>query len=177
VDSGQAPGGGPGGPAAPGAEVYQGLRAQILNLDPASAGLQQAPAHPALWGALVETGYSRATATLVTLADGTTSLYLSTGGGIIGGGFHDAVAAATQSFLTELEHHLPVFQPDPDAGLPAAGRVIIRALTYTRRLSAEASEDDLGHGRHPLSPLFYAAHRVITELRLIDEAKSSRHQP
>jgi hypothetical protein len=158
-------------PAASGEDVYQGLRAQILALDPASAGLAQGPEHHVLWGALMETGYPRGTATLVTLADGTTSLYLSTGGGIIGGGFHEAVAAATRSFLTELERHLLVLRPDPDAALPAVGRVIIRALTHTGRMSAEASEDDLGHGRHQLSAVFYAAHRVITELRLIDEAR------
>jgi len=159
------------GPAASGEEVYQGLRAQILGLDPAAAGLQQGQAHAALWGALMETGYPRGTATLVSLADGTTSLYLSTGGGIIGGGFHQAVATATRSFLEELERHLPMLQPDPDAALPAVGRVRIRALTYTGRLFAEASEDDLGYGSHQLSPVFHAAHRVITELRLIDEAR------
>jgi len=154
-----------------GEQVYQGLRAQILSLDPASAGLKQGPAQAVVWGALMETGYPRATATLVALADGTTSLYLSTGGGIIGGGFHQAVASATRSFLAELEHHLAMLRPDLHAALPATGRVIIRALTYTGRMSAEASEDDLGHCRHQLSPVFHAAHRVITELRLIDEAK------
>jgi hypothetical protein len=118
----------------------------------------------------METGYPRGTATLMALADGTTSLYLSTGGGIIGGGFHQAVAAATQSFLAELEHQLLKLRPDPSDALPATGQVIIRALTYTGRMSAEASEDDLGHGRHQLSQLFHAAHRVITELRLIEEA-------
>jgi hypothetical protein len=95
------------GPAAPGEEVYQGLRTQILDLDPASAGLAQGPQHRVVWGALTETGYPLGTATLVTLADGTTSLYLSTCGGIIGGGFADAVATATRAFLTKLERHLP----------------------------------------------------------------------
>jgi hypothetical protein len=156
---------------ASGEQVYQGLRAQILTLDPASAGLGQGPAHPVLWGALMEAGYPRGTATLVAMIDGTTSLYLSSGGGIIGGGFHQAVAAATRAFLADLQRHLPELRPDPDTALPAQGQVIIRAFTYAGRMSAEAPEDDLGHGRHPLWPVFYAAHRVITELRLIDEAK------
>jgi hypothetical protein len=162
--------------AASGEEVYQGLRAQILGLDPGSAGLAQGPEHEVLWGALMETGYPRGTATLMALADGTTSLYLSTGGGIIGGGFHDAVATAARSFISELERHLAALRPDPDAALPAVGRVIIRALTYTARMSTEASEDDLGHGRHQLSPAFHAAHRVITELRLIDEAREASYR-
>jgi len=41
-------------------------------------------------------------------------------------------------------------------------------------MSAQASEDDLGNGRHQLSPVFRAAHRVITELRLLDEARQGR---
>ena len=143
MDSGQNSGGGPRGPDASGEQVYQGLRAQILDLDPASAGLQQGPGHQVVWGALMEAGYSRGTATLVVLADGTTSLYLSTGGGIIGGGFHQAVATATRSFLAQLEHHLPLLRPDPDAAPPATGQVTIRALTYTGRMSAEASGDTL----------------------------------
>jgi ADP-ribosylglycohydrolase len=176
-DSGENSGGGLRGSAASGEQVYQGLRAQILTLDPAAAGLQPEPGHSVVWGVLMETAYPRGTATLVALADGTTSLYFSTGGGIIGGGFHQAVATATRSFLADLEDHLSMLRPDPDVTLPAAGQVIIRALTYTGRMSAEASEDDLGHGRHQLSPVFHAAHRVIAELRLVEEARSGHGSP
>jgi hypothetical protein len=156
---------------ASGEQVYQGLRTQILDLDPGTAGLPQGPGHRVLWGALMETGYLRGTATLVALADGTTSLYLSTGGGILGGGFHQSVADATRAFLAILEQHLPALHPDPDTALPAEGRVILRALTYAGRLTAEASEDELGYGRHQLSAVFHAGHRVITGLRLIEEAR------
>jgi hypothetical protein len=120
MDSERTVGREPGGPAASGEEVYRGLRAQILGLDSAGAGLRQGPGHEAVWGALMETGSPRGTASLLGLADGTTSLYLSAG-----------------------------------------------------RMSAAASEDDLGRGRHQLSPVFHAAHRVITELRLVDEARRS----
>jgi hypothetical protein len=88
MDSEQTVGREPGGPAASGEEVYRGLRAQILGLDSAGAGLRQGPGHEAVWGALMETGSPRGTASLMGLADGTTSLYLSSGGGIIGGGSH-----------------------------------------------------------------------------------------
>ena len=110
------------------------------------------------------------------LADGTTSLYVSTGSGIIGGGFHQAVADATRAFLACVEEHLAELRPDTDdAALPGTSRVIIRALTYQGRLAAEAAEDDLGHGRHSLSPVFHAGHQVITQLRIIDEARTRNH--
>jgi hypothetical protein len=41
MGNGQVSGAGPRCPAASGERVYQGLRAQILRLDPASAGLPQ----------------------------------------------------------------------------------------------------------------------------------------
>lgn len=60
--------------------VYCGLRDQILRLPAERA----AASVSGTIGALMESGYPKAVATLVTLFDGTTSLCFSTGGGIIG---------------------------------------------------------------------------------------------
>jgi len=156
-------------------EVYRGLRNQVLNLDPAEVGIERAPDGPAVWGAMIDMGMAGGTATIIGLADGTTSMYTSTGGGIIGGGFHRPVADATRTLLSCVEAHLGHLAPDDHPDLPASGRVVIRALTYHGPRSAEASEDDLGHRRHPLSPVFYAAHDVITQLRIIDERRAAAH--
>jgi hypothetical protein len=121
----------------------------------------------------MEMGYRNGAATLVALGDGTTSLYLSSGGGIIGAGAHDQVAAATQQFLAVVDDHLPLLTADVDSGVPAAGRVIIRALTGQGWSGAGAPEDDLGRGPHPLSAVFRAGHGVITELRMIAESQGT----
>ena len=110
-------------------------------------------------------------ATLVVIADGTTSLYTSTGGGIIGAGAHAAVAQAGQAWLSALEGHLELLPRTDRPGLPAAGHVVIRALTFGGERAVEAPEADLGHGRDPASPLFHAAHAVITEMRLLEESR------
>jgi hypothetical protein len=89
-----------------GADVYAGLREQILRLDPATAGMIQRPGGAIVWGALMEMGYPSGVATMVALADGTTSMYTSSGGGIIGGGGHRAVATATHAFLESVADHL-----------------------------------------------------------------------
>jgi len=68
------------------------------------------------------------------------------------------------------ERHLDRLPATLDTALPAAGRVVLRALTYDGQ---QADEDDLGYGRHPLSPLFHAAHDVLTELRLTDQSRQS----
>lgn len=122
-----------------------------------------------VWGAMMETGYANGTASLVCLGDGTTSLYTSTGGGMIGAGSQPAVVAANRAFLRSLTDHLRDLEHEPITWLPQPGRVVLRALTYEGHLATEAYEDDLGYGKHSLSPSFYAAHEVITQLRLIDE--------
>lgn len=58
---------------------------------------------PAVWGILMETGYPQGIATLVSLADGTTSLYFSNGDGMIGGGQHANIAQASKAFVAAAE--------------------------------------------------------------------------
>src|SRR5260221_1885309 len=48
---------------------------------------------------LMETAYPKAVATLACFADGTTSLYFSTGGGMLGAGQHESVRAAASAIL------------------------------------------------------------------------------
>lgn len=152
-----------------GVEAYQGLRNQILNLDPAEVGLDATDATNRVWGCVMDTGYPEGTATLVCLRDGTTSLYTSSGFGIIGGGAHPAVVQANAALLAILADELDRLSASTDESLPAVGRTVIRALTFDRPRAYEADEDDLGDERDALSPVFHAAHDVITQLRLIDE--------
>lgn len=139
----------------------------MLDLDPREAGVRAADATDRVWGCVMETGYPNGTATLVCLRDGTTSLYTSSGGGIIGGGTHQPVVDAATALLTVLAAQLDHLPAHRDHALPGTGRTIIRALTYEGPRAYEAVEDDLGYGRDPLSPVFHAAHGVITQLRRI----------
>ncbi|MPZ79156.1 MAG: hypothetical protein GEV28_01645 [Actinophytocola sp.] len=152
--------------------VFDGLRGQVLHLDPAADGMARTPSSSLVWGGMMETAHPNGTASLVCLRNGTTSLYTSTGGGIIGGGAHAAVVSANEAFLAELTAHATSMRPDTDESLPAEGRVVLRALTYDGPMIFEAAEDDLGYHRSVLSPVFHAAHEVITQLRLLDEHRS-----
>ncbi|HVT64712.1 MAG TPA: hypothetical protein VHD81_06140 [Mycobacteriales bacterium] len=150
-------------------ELYDGLRGEILDLDPASASLHPTPELPRVWGALLETGYGNEVATLVSLGDGTTSLYTTSGFVIIGGGAHLQVVSATQQFLAAVEDSLDSFEPDPGTDLPSDAETIIRALTYDGRKSVRAPEEEFGYGRHPLAPIFHAGEAVISELRVLHD--------
>jgi hypothetical protein len=53
-----------------------------------------------------------------------------TGGGVIGGGAHEHVVAATLRFLGVVEEYLDAMPATDDVPLPVPGRVVLRALTY-----------------------------------------------
>src|SRR5215210_5081403 len=68
--------------------VYSKLRHQALATNRSEAGRSAPSPGAPVWGVIMETGYEEVTVTLFALTDGTTSLYLSNGGGVIGGHDH-----------------------------------------------------------------------------------------
>jgi hypothetical protein len=149
--------------------AIQELREMVFSLHPEDAGISPSAELPTVWGVVMETGYPQALATLISLADGTTSLYLGTGGGVIGGGEHEAVRDATIKFLKLAQAQQAQFSPVDAHPLPAVGHVTFYLLTYEGTLSADAEEKLLGEGDHRFSNLFYAGQDVLTQLRETSE--------
>ena len=147
-------------------EIYTDLRSMALSVDPAS--LQTPPDEP--WGgasvALMEIGVDRAVASVVAIADGTVSMYLSTGGGVIGAGEHEAVRAEARRFRTVVADSRGLLSPSGDFPLPGPGEVRFQARIGDDGFSGVAPESTLRAGRHPLSPLYAAGQDLLTEIRL-----------
>ena len=118
----------------------------------------------------MKTGHGPVTATLFALADCTTGLYLSNGGDVIGGQGHETVRIANASFINQANHSLEHLTPTGLFPIPQPAHTVFYVLTDSGILTGGALENDLGYGRHPLSPLFHAGHEVITQLRLSSEA-------
>jgi hypothetical protein len=155
------------------AETFAVLRSQALHAEPASLGLSPGPGTAQVFGVIMDTTYAPGTATLIALTDGTVSLCTSTGGGVVGAGGQERVAAAARRLLTAAESQLSLFMAGGD-DLPGAGETQITVRTYTGPLSLTATEEELGGGRHPASPVFYAAYRVIAELHKLGPGTTQR---
>jgi hypothetical protein len=149
--------------------IYKNLRSTLLALAPVRIGISPSEAIPNVWGVLMETGYSPAVVTLVSLADGTTSLCFGTGGGVIGAEKHSTVREATAAFIASAEFHRRKLLPAESFPLPDVDRVRFYVLTFTGTLTAEAGERELGKRTHELSALFYAGHDVITQIRITSD--------
>ena len=119
------------------------------------------------WAVVMETGLSGGYFNLVMLYDGTTSLYLSNGGGIIGAGEHGSVAQLSKKVIGLASSAEELFSPTTSLQVPADGEVRIYLRNGPSLSYLTASEATLGEGQHEASRIFYAAHQVIAEIRRV----------
>jgi hypothetical protein len=144
-------------------QAIQQLRAQALFADPASVGIRPLPA--SAWGVVMDSAYDGGCISLVSLLDGSTSVYFQSGGGMIGAGMHERVRSASRELVRTAESLLGEMTPATSTGYPAAGQTRFFVRTDSALLSAEAAETELGDGMHPLSALFYAGQDVLAAVR------------
>jgi hypothetical protein len=102
---------------------------------------------------------------VVVLADATTSLYTSVGGGTIGAGSHAPVAEASRALLAVVGSRIADFLPGEDPALPP--RAVVRFHVFGRAGSflADVPEDAFwGRFAHRLMPVISATQDVITAI-------------
>lgn len=163
-----------GGSRPPESDVFHGLRNRALTVTAPALGLELDPAAP-IHGVIMETGYPEAVATFVCLRDGAVSLYLSTGGGVIGGGQHESVRAACLEMLQITNRYAPDFlavcKQVSTFPLPGAGEVFFYLLVDGAVHMATSREDALAAQRDPFSALFNNCQAVLSELRKAEEGR------
>ena len=133
------------------------LTSQELELTPDS------PPGP-VWGVLFETHDAGAPFSLLMLHDGHVSLYLSTGGSLIGCQGRSEVRQASRRFMTQANRLHQQAHPAREHPLPAPGMSSFYFLTNQGVLCYTAPEARLGDGRDQLSPLFHLARSVVVAL-------------
>jgi hypothetical protein len=156
--------------AAKASEVMKELRNRVLTTAPQELGLTEADAKAKVWAVLMEMPRPGGVATLLSIRDGTASLYTTTGGGILGG--YSAQKEA-QEFVIEAEKHLARMKPTESFPYPETGRIRFYLRTPDGVYTVEADEKQLTSGRHHLMPLFLAGNNVLTKLREAYERSGS----
>lgn len=150
------------------------LRATLLRAKPADFGLAATPELPHVWAAMMEMRIGKADVSLVAVADGSTSLYFSTGGGVIGGGEHESVRTANRRLLVVSEKLLPAFVVRDAPLAVMAGAVSFAVFTYEGLRAARDTEERVQRKKSPLWPAYDVGQEVITALRLATEKVQRR---
>jgi hypothetical protein len=116
-------------------------------------------------------GVSNGSATVVALSDGSASIYISSGGGYIGGQSNEAIRKAAERTVNIAGEFQPQMRSTTTYPLPQRGEVIFYVLTDSGIFTASASEQELKSNRHPMSKLANAAQGVVTQYRLMQDGK------
>jgi hypothetical protein len=156
----------------PGDDVYHKLRERALKVTTAELGLLPDPQAP-IHAVIMETGYPDAVATFACFRDGTVSLYLSTGGGVIGSGEHESVRNACFEMLSITNQYgqdfIAACEPVLSFPLPGEGDVFFYLVASDAVYQARCREDALAEQRDPFSSLFNNCHAVMSEVREVEE--------
>jgi hypothetical protein len=141
--------------------TYAMLRRHALELR-----LPQIPPH-AVQSVLMDFHVDHGTVTVVACVDGSASLYLSSGGGFLGGSQHypsiREAAVHAVSLATALECH---FVDTETSALPPLGDVTFYVTTRTAVRMAVAAQARLRAAIDPLAALGGAMQKIVTEYRL-----------
>lgn len=121
-----------------------------------------------VFGAVVDMGISSSdTATMICFIDGTTSLYFSNGGGIIGAGQHEAVKNAVLKFLEECYQTLPVTkQAESIDILPEENHHTFYLFTKAGVFSVNIDINDVQKNKE-YQLLFYESQMVLNEIKKV----------
>ena len=144
--------------------MYRNLRDQALTASPEELGVEAPTAANKPYAVIMDWPIDDGTATLVTFNTGDASLYLSNGGGVIGGFAHEEVRRAAKALVARSESLARDARPTT-ASPPAGGEVRFYLRTKAGLISDAGPEDELVEGRHRLAPLFQASQEVIAALR------------
>jgi hypothetical protein len=139
-----------------------------LSIEPQSISVAPTDDSPHVFGVVMDIGMELGTATLVAFADGSVSLYYSSGGGTIGAGEHEEVSSAAHRLLAVANADLASFESDLPDALPPAGSTQLTLLTFDGAARRAAPSEDFGYDRVPGGLVFRAAHDVIAQLRQLD---------
>jgi len=140
------------------------LRDQLLHSTAQQLGITPVRG---VWGVLMERGYAKGSATVIALADGTASMYLSTGGAVAGGKAYPPAHAAELRLCERAAESEADTIAARDFPSPAKGRVRFYVLTTAGVRVAEG--DILPHpgdgGNEALAPLMAAGDAVLDGLK------------
>jgi len=101
-----------------------------LEIDADVVGAHPSVDMPHVWAVIVDWGVRSGSATFVALADGSSSMYTSSGGGTIGAGGHENVRTANRALLLAAEAAYEHLAPVGAVAPPDANRITYWVRTY-----------------------------------------------
>lgn len=147
---------------------FNDLRDIALTITSEQIGLENNEAI-GVWGIVMDWHVGDGIATIPAFKTGDASMYLSSGGGVIGGVEHENVRMAVAKFIETGQDFLSRADKVEETPLPNENMINFYFLTNEGTFLGQESMTNIENGKSIWLKLFEAGNDVITELRIIDE--------
>jgi hypothetical protein len=149
---------------------YEGLREMAFGVTPEQLGLTNLKESD-IYGVIMDWDLGDGIMTLVTYQTGDASMYLSTGGGVIGGGQHKNVNRASRQFVKLAKKYIDKAESIESTPLPDKSCVRFYFLTIKGKYFSQEQMANFENKSSNLLDYFNEANKVIAELRVTTEKK------
>jgi len=148
---------------------YHGLRSMALNITPDQLQLTLPDNQTKVYGVVMDWDLGKGIATLISFSTGDASMYLSTGGGMIGAGHHQNISNAAKAFVDKAQNYLDKTTKTETTPLPEKNSVRFYLLTNKGKFSAQENLEKFEDNSSTWVMLFEEGNKVISELRAFNE--------
>ena len=155
-----------------GVELMSELRQRVLTLNPRDIGLTRSNLKSNVWGFLMEQGYEKNSIMLVSLADGATSLYFSSGGGYIGLGEHEPFKSMSKEMVEAASKCMDKSISATSYPLPANNQVFLYFLTLDGVLKYTSTGKEIMGEKGCVKDMYMRTQLIIREIRLKEEREN-----
>ena len=149
---------------------FNDLRQMALSATPEQLGLPTYDENK-VFGIVMDWDLGDGIATVAAYETGDASMYLSSGGGVIGGGQHDNVRQAVFPYVQLGQEFLSESKRTESTPLPGKDCVRFYLLTNKGTYYAQEKMKNIENESSDWLRLFEEANKVLTELRLTTEEK------
>ena len=151
--------------------AFEGLRNMAFSTTPERLGLSLPTGKTTVYGVIMDWEMGGVTATTVSYQTGDASLYISTGGGVIGGGQHQNVNRAAKQFVSLAQTFLDKTTKTETTALPSTNEVKFFLLTNKGVFAGQEQMKNFENNSSAWLKLFEEGNKVLAQLRLTTENK------
>jgi len=149
--------------------AFDGLRNMAFSATPEQLKLSLPTDKTIVYGIIMDWGMNGATATIVSYQTGDASLYLSSGGGVIGGGQHENLSSAAKHFVSLGQSFLDKATKTEKTTLPETDVIKFYLLTNKGIFVGQEQMKNFENRSSTWLSLFEEANLLLTELRKTTE--------
>lgn len=150
---------------------YEDLRNMAFGATQEQIGVNIPSNETKIYGVIMDWDVGEGIATVVAFQSGDASVYLSSGGGVIGGSGHDNVKTAAIRFVNEAQKYLGNTKPTDTTPLPEKDMVNFYFLTNKGKYVGQEDMANFENSSSKWLDLFDIANNLMSEVRMTTDSK------